>query len=167
MLKPFHSNEFKTEKGACTLSRQDPKFSAEGYHTGKVWSLSNGWLAGAEFLLGSEENAWSTIARMCPDFQRDALGCIGECWNPDSLKQTGCLNQLWGNAMITRLIVEFALGIRVDACEKKILVNPKMNGMASRIKLKIKAGTKEGLLEIKPENYSAFISLDNWSVEFV
>jgi len=167
VLKPFNSKEFFTDRGPCTLSRNSPDFSAEGYHTGKVWSLSNGWLAGAEFLLGSEENAWSTIARMCPDFQRDALGCIGECWNPDSLKQTGCLNQLWGNAMITRLIVEFALGVRVDACEKKILVNPKMNGMASRIKLKIKAGAKEGLLEIRPENYSAFISLNNWSVEFL
>ena len=166
VLKPFNSKEFFTENGPCTLSRNDPAFSAEGYHSGKVWSLSNGWLAGAEFLLGSEEGAWNAFAGMSPDFQRDALGCIGECWNPDSLKQTGCTNQLWGNAMITRLIVEFALGVKVNAQEKKILVNPKMNSMASRIKLKIRCGSKDGVLEIRPENYSAFVSLDGWSVEF-
>jgi len=166
VLKPFRTDEFLTDKGVCTLSRRDPKFSAGGYHTGKVWSLSNGWLAGAEFLLGSDEEAWRAFARMCPDFQRDALGCIGECWNPDSLTQTGCTNQLWGNAMVTRLIVEFALGVRVNAQEKKIFVAPKMNGMASRIKMKIRAGSKDALLEIRPENYSAFVSLDGWWVEF-
>lgn len=167
VLKAFESEEFLTEKGITSLSRFDQNFSDESYHAGKIWSLGNAWLCGAEFAFGSIENSWRFFDLLCADFNEDALGCIGECWNPITLQQTGCLDQLWANAMIIRLFNEFALGLRVNANTKTISLKPKLGERASTIKMRIRLGSKEGLLKFNPKASSARFSLNGFRTELL
>ncbi|MEM0359887.1 MAG: amylo-alpha-1,6-glucosidase [Candidatus Diapherotrites archaeon] len=167
VLNVFRSEEFSNERGILSLSRFDSRFSPESYHEGKVWSLCNGFAGGAEFLLGNPEKGWHYFDLLCADQDRDALGCIGECWNPATLQQTGCPNQLWGNAMAIRLFIEFALGINVNAFEKKISVSPKPCNRALIIKMQLSLGKKEGLLKINTKDHSVRFSLAGYQTEYL
>ncbi|MFH1235079.1 MAG: amylo-alpha-1,6-glucosidase [Candidatus Diapherotrites archaeon] len=166
VLEAFRSEEFSNERGVLSLSRFDPKFSPDSYHEGKVWSLCNGLMGGAEFLLGDPENGWHYFDLLSADLERDALGCIGECWNPSTLQQTGCPNQLWGDAMALRLFNEFAMGLKVDAYDKTISLSPKLCGRVSFIEMRLSFGAKEGILKIRPKDNAASFSLPGYKIEY-
>ncbi|MCX6802747.1 MAG: hypothetical protein NT067_06575 [Candidatus Diapherotrites archaeon] len=166
ILDAFRSEEFSNGRGVLSLSRFDQKFSPESYHEGKVWSLCNGLMGGAEFLLGNPENGWHYLELLLAELERDALGCIGECWNPATLQQTGCPNQLWGDAMALRLFNEFALGLKVDAFNKTISLSPKLCGRISFAEMRLSLGAKEGILKIRPKSSTAAFSLPGYKIEY-
>jgi len=53
-----------------------------------AWSLTTAWAAAAEFTRGRPQQGWSMMKILAEDTERDALACIGECWNPDDLSLT-------------------------------------------------------------------------------
>jgi len=165
VLGAFESDEFLSAKGVCSISRLDSRFSPDSYHEGRVWSLGNAWLSGAEFLAGKPELGWRFFNLLASDSREDALGCIGECWNPVTLKQTGCPNQLWGNAMLVRLFLEFALGLRVNALAKSISLKPVLGSHVSRVKLGLRLGSREGILLFDSKKQKAVFSLPGYRVE--
>ncbi len=165
VLRAFESEEFMTPKGICSISRFDHRFSPDSYHEGKVWSLANAWLAGSEFLAGNWKKGWRLFEMLASDSTKDALGCIGECWQPLTLKQTGCPNQLWGNAMLLRLFFEFALGLKVNAFTKSISLKPVIGERALRVKLALRLGSKEGMLVFDSKKQKAAFSLPGYKVE--
>jgi len=164
VLEPFRSKEFQTAKGITSLSKKDKSFSPSAYHNGKIWSLGNAWLCGAEFALGSEENAWRYFDWFARDSEEGALGCIGECWDAATLKQAGCPNQLWGNAMAVRLFTEFALGLELDAGNKTISLSPKL-GAIPGVGARLRVGGKEGALKLDLKKRTAHFSIPSYKVE--
>ena len=126
ILPVAESDKFVSKKGLRTLASDEPDFDPAGYHNGSVWSLTTAWASAAEFLHGRTEKAWEFMTKMTDDINHDALGCIGECWDSNTSRLTGCSLQLWGAAFLVRLLDEFMLGIEIDAIERSIKVSPKI-----------------------------------------
>jgi len=124
ILDFIESDMFTTKVGVRSVA-----FGAgfqNGYHTGMVWSLNTAWASAAEFTAKRTEMGWKYMKILINDLDRDALGSIGECWDSMTFEQKGCLLQLWGSVFIPRLVDEFMLGIRIDACNHCIYVNPRI-----------------------------------------
>ncbi len=137
-IELFESEEFNSKKGILTLSRKEKKFN-EGYHTGLSWSLCNGWMACSEFKAERKEKALEYLMKFSEDLNQDCVGGIGECWNSKG-ELKGCGMQLWGHALAVKAIDEFMLGIKLNAFEKKIFLQPKLPESIKFIKRKIRIG---------------------------
>jgi glycogen debranching enzyme len=133
VLDAVESEAFTSGRGIRTRSSDESDFDPGGYHTGATWSLTTSWASAAEFLAGRPERGWKYLSMLLDDIERDALGCIGECWNSKSLELSGCSLQLWGSGFVPRLVDEFMLGIRVNSPERTISVSPLLPSGVSRI----------------------------------
>ncbi len=148
----FESAEFSAKKGITSISMNDSRFNANSYHEGSVWSLGNAWLSAAAFALGDKEKGFSLLKSHCSDFWENALGCIGETWNPLNGQLTGCGLQLWASAMTIRIIDELMLGIKANAFENHISLNPRIPREITSVKRKMRLGKKEFVLSIERRN---------------
>jgi len=164
VLNAFESEEFWTDRGPTTISKNSHLFNPESYHQGKTWSLCNGWMTGAQFLAGREEKAWKTFSLFEEEQWRDSIGCIGECWNSENLEQTGCPNQLWGNAIMLRVLFECAFGLKVNAAEKKLLVKPRIGSRIGKAKILLRVGGREGILKFGSGNEKPYFSLPGFKI---
>ena len=110
----------------------------------------------AEYKMGNSGKGYEALKILCNDFNEGALGCIGETWNPETDKPTGCLNQLWGSAMPIRIIDEFVLGIKADAENKTIYFSPQFPENTARIARHIRLGMETAWITVekKGNNYS-------------
>ncbi|MFH1895095.1 MAG: amylo-alpha-1,6-glucosidase [archaeon] len=136
-IKLFESDEFNGKKGVLTRSRKEQSFEENGYHTGLSWSLCNGWMACSEFKAERTEKAMHYLMLLIDDLDEDCVGGIGECWN-SSGKLKGCGMQLWGHAFVIKAIDEFMLGIKLNAFEKKVFLQPKLSEKVNFIKRKLR-----------------------------
>jgi len=145
----FESGEFTSKKGVPSISMSDARFRPESYHEGSVWSLGNAWLSAAAFALGDAEKGFSLLKRHCADLRENALGCIGETWNPVTGNLSGCALQLWASAFTIRIVDEFILGIKPNAFKKEIVLTPRLPKEINSVKRKIRLGKKEFILEVE------------------
>jgi glycogen debranching enzyme len=126
ILEAIESEPFTTQIGVRTRAGGEEGFDPGGYHTGQAWSLTTAWACAAEFLSARPVQGWRYLRLLLNDLDRDALGCIGECWNSSNLSLSGCSLQLWGSGFIPRLVDEFMLGIVVNSINKTIAVSPRL-----------------------------------------
>ncbi len=164
-LDLFHSKEFAVKRGITPISMSDARFNPDSYHEGSVWSLGNAWLAAAAFALGEKEKGFTALKEHCSDFWENALGCIGETFNPLTGAMNGCALQLWASAMVVRIVDEFILGMKANAFEKTISLEPRFPKEVSSIKRKIFLGGKEFALSVKRKNGSMEARAGNKSVK--
>lgn len=143
MLECAESPRFLCKRGIRTRARDDPGYSPIGYHTGFAWSLTTAWAAAAEFSAGRPQQGWKIMEILTEDIERDALGCIGECWNPEDLSLTGCPLQLWGAALFITLVDDFMLGIEADAPGMSVSVRPSIPYHIRRIERSVLIGKEE------------------------
>ncbi len=149
LLKLYESPEFLSEKGLRSISKLEANYSPNAYHNGQVWSLCTAWLACSEFALGRPSKGLGILKLLCKDFERDALGCIGETWNAETATLAGCGLQLWGSAFVIKTIDEFMLGIHPNAFKKEVVVRPRLPNTIKRIKRVVRVGKKRYAIEIK------------------
>ncbi|MFH0956244.1 MAG: hypothetical protein V1813_00115, partial [Candidatus Aenigmatarchaeota archaeon] len=132
-----------SEMGIRTLSKDEEGYSPSGYHTGSSWSIATAWAAAAQFSCGRPEQGWSMAKILAEDIERDALGCIGECWNSEDSTLTGCPLQLWGAALFITIIDDFMLGIEVDAPGMSVSVCPRIPSSVGKIERMVLVGKEE------------------------
>lgn len=161
VLKLYESDEFLSEKGVRTLSKLDKSYAPYAYHNGQAWSLCTAWLACAEFASGRGRKGLAILKLLCKDFEQDAIGCIGECWDSESGTLLGCGLQLWGSSFIIRAIDEFMLGIRVNALKKELRASPKMLGM-QKIVREIRIGRKLAKISFLKNKKGVQIKAPKW-----
>jgi glycogen debranching enzyme len=142
VLREIESRRFTTDVGVRTRADGESGYMPWGYHTGMVWSLTTAWMAAAEFACGRPERGWKYLKMLMDDLDEDALGCVSECWNGESLQLGGCSLQLWGSGFIPRLVDEFMLGIRVDAAKGIIHVSPRLPKKVSQVEREVFIGKK-------------------------
>ncbi len=133
ILSEVASPRFFSKAGVRTRACGQDGFSPSGYHTGAAWSLTTAWACAAEFSAGSPERGWGHMKTLLEDIDRDALGCIGECWDSESTRLTGCPLQLWGSGFVPRLVDECMLGLEVDCLNRKIFANPRLPKGISKV----------------------------------
>ncbi|MBU2101030.1 hypothetical protein KKB11_07430, partial [Candidatus Micrarchaeota archaeon] len=138
-IEVFESEEFNGKKGVLTRGRNEFGFGFEGYHTGLSWSLVNGWMACAEFKADRTEKGLEYLMLLINDLKDDCVGGIGECWN-SSGELRGCGMQFWGHAFVIKCIDEFLLGIKLNAFEKKVFLQPKLPEKMNYLKRRLRIG---------------------------
>jgi glycogen debranching enzyme len=143
ILRCIESGAFTTPVGVRTRAEGEDGFSPSGYHSGMAWSLTTAWASAAEFAAGRAEQGWGYMKILLDDANRDALGCIGECWDSRQHVQKGCGLQLWGSGFVPRLVDEFMLGLRINAMEKTIEASPALPRCVGMIERKRRIGGKE------------------------
>jgi glycogen debranching enzyme len=126
IMDVIESEPFTTETGVRTRAGGEEGFDPGGYHTGQAWSLTTAWACAAEFLSRRPSRGWRYLRLLLSDMDRDALGCIGECWNSSDLSLSGCPLQLWGSGFIPRLVDDFMLGIGINSLNRTISVSPRL-----------------------------------------
>lgn len=151
------SYRFMTKKGITSINKESPKFNPNSYHQGQVWSLTLAWLSMAEYAANRQKKGFKALKMLCKNFEEEALGCITETWNPETLQATGCLNQLWGSAMPTRIIDEFVLGLKANAKKMKVTLNPNFPKNTKVIERLIKLNGEKSWIKIekKQKGYTA------------
>ncbi len=166
-IQLFESEEFNGIKGILTRGRKEQGFDSNGYHTGLVWSLVTGWMACAEFKAERPEKGLFYLNKLIKDLEEDCIGGIGECWNSEG-KLKGCGMQLWGHAFVLKAIDEFLLGIKLNAFEKTVFLQPKLPEKINYIKRKIKLENTffELIIERKKGKISAKTTNKKIKIEF-
>jgi hypothetical protein len=134
VLEAIESAPFTTDAGVRTRAGGEAGFDPAGYHTGQAWSLTTAWACAAEFLANRPSKGWRYLRILLSDMDRQALGCIGECWNSSNLSLSGSPLQLWGSGFIPRLVDEFMLGIRVNALDRTVTVSPRLPPSVSSVR---------------------------------
>jgi len=146
ILNVIESERFLCPKGVRTLSSDEEGYTGSGYHSGASWSLTTAWAAAAEFANGRPERGWEIMQKLIADLGENGMGCVGECWDSETSKLTGCGLQLWGCAFLVRLVDEFMLGIETDAEKNTIRVSPSLPGHIKYIERARLLGRKKVLL---------------------
>jgi hypothetical protein len=167
MLECAESPRFLTERGIRTRARDDPGYSPIGYHTGFAWSLTTAWIAAAEFSSGRTQQGWDIMKILSQDIESDALGCIGECWNPEDLSLTGCPLQLWGAALFITLIDDFMLGIETDAPGMSVSVCPRIPSHIRKIERMVLIGKEEVTLSFEKTAKGLIVNCSSPAVKLI
>ncbi|MFH0955218.1 MAG: amylo-alpha-1,6-glucosidase [Candidatus Micrarchaeota archaeon] len=124
VLERLESPDFSSQSGLRCRARNQSGYDPDGYHSGRVWSLSTAWLAMAAFQQRQTENGYRFLQSLQSDLERNALGCVSETFNPETGECNGGLLQLWGQALLCHLIDSHLLGIKIDSLCKKIVFRP-------------------------------------------
>lgn len=141
-VNEFEKDIFSTEKGIRSRARGEEGYSGEGYHSGRIWSLATAWMSASEFRLGRAEKGMHFLNILLNELRQNCIAGIAETWNGEAMQENGCCMQLWGNAFIPRIIDEFMLGMKVNAFEKKISLNPVLPKEINFIKRRKRIGGK-------------------------
>lgn len=108
------NQELVTEFGAATLSKKDPDYSPEGYHTGSTWGLTTGWLAAANFENNRPDKGVDLLLRMSELVDKDQLGGFPEVVNSETGENMGCVEQAWSAGMFMHVVDSYLFGITVE-----------------------------------------------------
>lgn len=112
--------------GMRTNSNLDSIYSTDGYHEGTVWPLTTGWASLAAFANGFPEAGWrhlKAVASLTEDF---CLGYITEVLLGDRREPGGCPHQAWSEAMVVLPVVEGIFGVKPDAPQKALTIEPQL-----------------------------------------
>ncbi|MEW6295549.1 MAG: amylo-alpha-1,6-glucosidase [Candidatus Diapherotrites archaeon] len=149
IIKEFESESFSCKKGIRTRARGEMDYAPNAYHKGQAWSLTTAWMSMAEFTQGNAGKGWNYAKILIEDLEEDCIGGIGESWNSESFKLEGCGMQLWAHSLLTQIIDEFLLGIKVDAAKKMVLIKPQFPEGMNYIKRWKRIGREWTEIEIK------------------
>lgn len=161
VLDVIESGLFTTKRGVRTRAGGESGFDPGGYHTGQAWSLTTAWACAAEFLASRPSRAWRYLRLLLDDIDRDALGCIGECWNSSNLSLSGCPLQLWGSGFVPRLVDDFMLGIGVNSLERTITLSPRLPPAVKSVERLRQTGLGPVRLAFRRSGKSLHISCSN------
>jgi glycogen debranching enzyme len=157
-LDIIESPRFTTARGVRTRAEGEHDYYPWEYHSGVVWSLTTAWASAAEFAHGRREKGWKYLKMLIDDMERDALGCVGECWNAGDLRLSGCGLQLWGSGFIPQLVDRFMLGIEPDAISGSVRISPRLPSGIRKIKRRIHVGKKRGTLSFAGDSVRCSIN---------
>jgi glycogen debranching enzyme len=167
MLECARSPRFLSARGIRTRARDDPGYDPKGYHTGSAWSLTTAWAAAAEFSCGRPQQGWDIMKILAEDTERDALGCIGECWNPEDMSLSGCPLQLWGAALFITLVDDFMLGIEANAPGMSVSVCPRIPSHIKKIERTILIGREQVTITFEKTEKGLSVSCSSPAVNLI
>ncbi|MEM5791153.1 MAG: amylo-alpha-1,6-glucosidase, partial [Candidatus Aenigmatarchaeota archaeon] len=131
VIERIESDEFTTDFGIRTISKEESLYNPSGYHTGSTWAWLVALFSAVEFL-HKREKAFDYLKILSDRLERNCIYSLEEAWNSengsivlfkDSKIEESAYLQAWSSLTI-RAIDEFMLGIRINAFENKIFVSP-------------------------------------------
>ena len=135
VLERIESEEFSSEFGVRTLSKNEVKYNPAGYHTGAAWGWITVLAACAEFKNKNPKKGLEYLKILSRNLEKNCLGAIGEAWNSETgneallkenLIESGACLQAWSSALVVRCVDEFMLGMKVNALENSIIFSPSL-----------------------------------------
>lgn len=118
---------FTTPWGLRMLSATDPRYNPRGYHTGSVWPLFTGWAALADARQGRAERALDRITSIASLVNVGCKGAFDEVLDGDDGSPAGvCADQAWSAAMMISPIVYGLMGVRPNALQREIRIEPSL-----------------------------------------
>jgi len=124
VLKVLESDEFTTPVGIRSFSTKDKEFNPNSYHKGMVWNLLTNLMVFSEFNYNRVNEGFKYFEILKENLGKRCLGCLDEVYDKD-FKPQGALNQAWSISFIPRFFYEFILGLKPNAIEKVIVLEPK------------------------------------------
>lgn len=172
VLNDFAENYFSSDWGLRILRSDSKIYNPRGYHTGSVWPLFTGWVSLAEYKYQKYSQAFTHVLNNLNIYRNWQLGAIEEVLNGDEFKPAGvCSQQCWSHTMVLQPIIEGMLGIKVDAINKILKLNPVLPPNWKFLEVKnIYVGKKKVdlKLELKQDNCNfAFNSNNNEELEII
>jgi glycogen debranching enzyme len=135
VLEKIESEEFTTDFGVRSIAKSEKIYDPAGYHTGSSWGWLVGLVACAEFKNNRAEKGFEYLKKLFDRLNKRCLFAIDEAWNsengeallskPNFLEESALL-QGWSSALVIRCIDEFMLGIKQNAFEKTIFLQPSL-----------------------------------------
>ncbi len=121
------SEDFTAPWGVRLVSRSDPEYRPDGYHSGAVWPLYTGWVSLAEYRAGRYESAYRHWAQTARLYHQHALGSWPEVVHGEEPRSVGVTpDQAWSTAMAVLPLVEGLLGVKPDAGAGRVEVRPEL-----------------------------------------
>jgi glycogen debranching enzyme len=135
VLEKVESEEFTTDFGVRSIAKSEKIYNPAGYHNGSSWAWIVGLLACCEFKNNKPEKGFEYLKKLFDRLNKRCIFAIDEAWNsengdallqkPNFLEESACL-QGWSSALVIRCIDEFMLGIKPNAVEKTIFLQPSL-----------------------------------------
>jgi glycogen debranching enzyme len=135
VLEKIESEEFTTEFGVRSIAKSEKIYNSAGYHNGSSWAWIVGLVACCEFKNNRPEKGFVYLKKLFDRLNKRCIFAIDEAWNcengdallqkPNFLEESACL-QGWSSALVIRCIDEFMLGIKPNAIEKTIFLQPSL-----------------------------------------
>lgn len=118
---------FTTPWGLRMLSATDPRYNPRSYHTGSVWPLFTGWAALADARQGRAERALDRVTSIASLVNVGCKGAFDEVLDGDDGSPAGvCADQAWSAAMMISPIVYGLMGVRPNALQREIRIEPSL-----------------------------------------
>jgi glycogen debranching enzyme len=133
VLERIESEEFTTQFGVRSIAKDEEIYNPAGYHTGSSWGWIVGVIACCEFGNGRASKGFEYLKKLFDRLNGRCIFAIDEAWNsengseilqkPNFFEESACL-QGWSSALVIRCIDEFMLGIKPNAFENTIFLQP-------------------------------------------
>lgn len=162
-VKRALQEDLLTSWGIRTLSQKDPKYDPKSYQSGQVWPLVTGWAARAAYQYGLHEEALQILEIMAKEIV-GWKGMYPETYRGDKAEpHISCIIQAWSLSQFIQPLIEGLLGIKVEALQNTVKINPKMPEKWSTVIVKnLKAGG--ALLNLKIEPSKEILEAENIGV---
>jgi glycogen debranching enzyme len=135
VLKVVESEEFTTNYGVRTISKNDLEYNPAGYHNGSSWGWVVGLVACCEFKNKNYKKGLDYLKMLYNNLNQNCVKSLSEAWNSEnndvnlwkvSFSEPGAFLQGWSSALVVRCVDEFLLGMKVNAKERTILFSPSL-----------------------------------------
>ncbi|MCX8010868.1 MAG: GH116 family glycosyl hydrolase, partial [Ignavibacteria bacterium] len=125
VIDAYAENYFSSDWGVRILREDSPIFNPRGYHTGSVWPLFTGWTALAEYKYGNHNQGFTHIMNNLLTYKNWAKGFVPEVLHGAEYRMSGvCPHQCWSQTMVLQPIIEGMLGLKINAFENSISLQP-------------------------------------------
>ncbi len=99
----LESEEFLTNRGLRSVSKEDSSYDPQGYHQGMVWGLLTGMLAYAERRYGRKNKSNEILKIIRSNKNLRCIDGIDEVYDGDTGIPSGCCSQAWSEIWETRI----------------------------------------------------------------
>jgi len=136
VLEKIEGEEFTSQFGMRTMSKNELKFNPAGYHTGSAWGWLTALAACVEFKNKRPEIGLDYLKVLYNNLNQNCVGALGEAWNSENndvilskefCQEPGACLQAWSSALVVRCVDEFMLGMRINALNNTIILSPSLS----------------------------------------
>lgn len=128
MFKRWASSEFSTDWGVRDLGDHEVLYDPMSYHQGSVWPLFAGWASLAEYRTGHSLSGYAHLMQNVDLTWAQDLGAVTELLSGQYFEPLGrsTTHQLWSSAMVLSPALRGLFGVRYDAADDTMTVQPQL-----------------------------------------
>lgn len=118
--------QFTSNFGVRTLSYLEDDYKPQSYHQGSSWPLVTLWSAGANFRYGRIKEGLSLLNKVAQNVDKDQLGALPECIDPETGDLLGCSSQAWSEALLLHVVDRYLFGIEPNLAADELILHPQL-----------------------------------------